>query len=81
SQADPAQKAELLDVMRKPRGETTDTDVARVRELYEKLGSVEFAGAEAERLVQQAYETIERIPVADKGFFRQLTRYMVSRTK
>jgi geranylgeranyl pyrophosphate synthase len=75
----PSEKAELVRIMRKPREETTEEDVARVRRLYEKLGSVEFARSQADGLVAQVFEMIERIPVQDKGFFRQLTHYMVSR--
>ncbi len=78
--ADAADRAELIAVMAKPREETTDDDVARVREIYDRLGSIEFAQAEAERLVARAFETIESLPVEEKDFFRDLTRYMVSRT-
>lgn len=81
SQADARQRRFLTDVMARPREETTDEDVGRVAGLYEQLGSLDFARAEADRLVNQAYETIERIPVKDKEFFHQLTRYMVDRTK
>lgn len=74
-------RARLLDIMGRSRKDTTDEDVEWVRDLYERLGSFDFARSEADRLVQQAFDTIERIPVADKGFFRDLTRYMVDRTK
>lgn len=79
--ASPEQKREIVEIMTRPRERTTDADVARVRELYEELGSPAFARAEAERLVARAYEAIEHIPVQDKGFFRQVVDYMVSRTK
>lgn len=81
SAAGPAERRDLVRIMRTPRQETTDADVAWVRGLYDRLGSLEFARAEADRLVERAFETIERIPVEDKEFFRRLTRYMVSRTK
>jgi geranylgeranyl pyrophosphate synthase len=80
SQADEEQGEFLTSVMAKSREETTDADVARVAELYELLGSFEFARSEADRLVGRAYETIDRLPVRDKDFFHQLTRYMVDRT-
>lgn len=79
--ASPADREELIRIMARPREETTDEDVERVKQLYCELGSLEFAQAQADRLVERAFETIERIPVRDKDFFRQLTRYMVSRTK
>lgn len=81
SEADLDQRDEIVDIMRRPREGTTDADVERVKELYEELGSVAFAQAEADRLVERAFETIERIPVENKDFFRQIARYMVSRTK
>ena len=68
-------------IIGKPREETTDDDVAAVRRLYEELGSIEFARREADRLVQEAAEAVERLPVDDRHFFRRLTEYMVSRTK
>ncbi len=79
--AEPAERRELVAVMARPREDTTGGDVERVKGLYDKLGSLEFARAEADRLVEAAFETIERMPVADKAFFRRLTRYMVSRTE
>jgi geranylgeranyl pyrophosphate synthase len=79
--ADAADRERLLETMARPREETTDDDVAWVSALYERVGSVEFARAEADRLVQQAFDTIERVPVQDKDFFRDLTRYMVDRAK
>ena len=81
SAADPGRRRELVRIMRKPREETSDAEVERVKALYEALGSLEFAQAEADRLVERAFETIASIPVEDKDFFRQIARYMVSRTK
>lgn len=78
--ADADQRAFIVDVMARPRGEVTDADVERVTAIYAELGSVEFATAEAERIVARAYDTLERIPVADAGFFRQIVDYMASRT-
>jgi len=80
STADPEQRQELLRVMRAPRDETTDEDVECVRRMYEELGSTEFAAQKADGLVATAFDAIERIPVQDKEFFRQITRYMVSRS-
>ena len=79
--ARPEERERLVAVMARPRQETTDGDVAWVRDLYGRLGSLEFARAQAERLVEQAFATIEGMPTGDKGFFRRLTRYMVSRNR
>ncbi len=79
--ADPEQRHELARIMSTPREETAEEDVARARELYRELGAPERARADADRLVEQALETVERLPVRDKGFFGDLCRYMVERTK
>jgi geranylgeranyl pyrophosphate synthase len=75
------QKAELSAVMLKPRDQTTEADVQRVTGLYRDLGCFEFARTRADELIARAYEIIEGLPVADRGFFRELTAYMVSRNK
>ncbi len=80
SAADEAQRAELVGTMAKPREETGDADVGRVQALYEELGAFDFAQREADRLVERAFETVDRIPVGDREFFRDLTRFMVSRS-
>jgi geranylgeranyl pyrophosphate synthase len=79
SGAGPGDRADLVRIMAKSRQDTTDADVERVRGIYERCGSVEFARREADCLVQRAYETIETIPVGDKAFFRRLTSFMVER--
>lgn len=79
SVADRDQRAAMIDIMAKAREETTDRDVQRVYRLYGDLGAFEFAQREADRLVARAFETVEQIPVQDKEFFRNLTRFMVSR--
>ena len=80
-EAPPEDAERLSATMRKPRAETTEADVEWVRTLYERVGSLEFAHDEADRLVREAYEIIAAIPVADRDFLRQVTDYMVSRKK
>ena len=79
SVADREQRNALIAIMAKAREETTDRDVQRVYRLYADLGAFEFAQHEGDRLVARAFETVEKIPVEDKEFFRSLTRFMVSR--
>jgi len=80
SQASARDKKRLIAVMRKPRAETTDEDVEAVTDLYGRLGSLEFARTKADELVEQAFSTIERMPVANKDFFRSVARFMAERT-
>jgi len=74
------ERSRLLEVARKDRRQTTEQDVEWVLGLYERLGSVEFAQARAEELVARAFETIERIPVENKAFFRRAARFMALRS-
>jgi len=78
--ADAQDRATLVEVMARPREQTTDDDVREVRGLYERVGSLEFAAAEADRLIQEAYGTVERLPVQEKEFFHQVVSHMVSRS-
>ncbi len=75
------QRERLLEIMGKPRSETTDEDVDYVRELYDELGCIAFAKKEAARLVEAAFESVDRVPVEGTAFLRGLVRYMVERKK
>jgi geranylgeranyl pyrophosphate synthase len=80
SEANEADRARLLEVVRKPRKKTTQEDVREVISIYERLGSLEFARKTAQSLVEDAADTIDRIPVENKEFFRQVARFMAERT-
>lgn len=73
------ERQRLIETIRKERSATTDEDVEWVIGLYERLGSVEFASRKADELVAEAFETIERIPVENKDFFRRVARFMAER--
>ena len=79
SAASAEERRRLIEIVRKDRGATTDQDVAWVITLYERLGSVEYASGEADELVADAFDTIERIPVENKDFFRRAARFMAER--
>lgn len=78
--ASPGDRLRLRTVMLKPRDETTDQDVRWVMDLYERAGSMAFAQSKAEALVAEAHRTIERIPVSNQAFFRDIASFMASRT-
>jgi len=76
----PLEKREQLHyIMLKPREETTDGDIRWVIRLYEEYNAMQYAQDYAENLVQQAYETIEEIPVDDKSIFRDIASFMAQR--
>jgi len=75
----PAEGERLLAVMRKPREETTDADVAAVLGLYEQCGSVAFAQETADRLIQQAQRALDALPVEQQPVFRKLVAHIAER--
>jgi len=77
--ATPGDKQRLLGIMRKPRRDTTDADVEEVIGIYQRCGSMRFAQDVADRLTKGAFETIQKIPLEDKTFFRQVVRYLSER--
>lgn len=74
------QKDELVDIMAKPREETTQADVDRVVDIYSACGSFEFARGTAEEYTGRGFDAVERIPTEDKEFFRRVVSYMVERS-
>lgn len=79
--AEPEMKAKLLEIIRKPRAETKTHDVETVLEVYRSTGSIEFAQKKANQLVEEAFATLESIPIKDSAFFQQVARFMAERTR
>ena len=79
-QAAPAQREALLAIMAKPRDDTTDADVQAVVRIYEDTGAMAFAERTADELVQQAYATIETLPLASKGLLQGIADFIAKRT-
>lgn len=72
-------KKHLRTVMLKPRDETKDHDVKQVLEIYQKYNAMKYAQDYAEDLIQQAYKTIDQIPVQDKTVFKEIASFMAKR--
>jgi geranylgeranyl pyrophosphate synthase len=74
-------RAALVAAIVKPREETRPDDVQRVMDLYREVGAFGFADAECARLVEAAYQVIERLPLAEDGkeLFRAIGRFMIDR--
>ncbi|WP_347274668.1 polyprenyl synthetase family protein [Candidatus Kuenenia sp.] len=73
------QKKKLREIMLKPREETTADDIERVLEVYRRYDAMKYAQDYAENLVQQAYKTINEIPVDDKTIFKEIASFMAQR--
>lgn len=71
----------LLEILGKPREDTTTADVRRVVEIYKRADSLEFAEAESSRLIDRAFSIIDRLPLEEQGkeLFRAISRFMVDR--
>lgn len=70
----------LIEIANRDRSETSDDDVQWVISLYKQLGSLDFARSKAQELVNEAFKTIEKIPVDNKSFFRNVANFMAERT-
>jgi len=78
-EADADERETLLTVMAEPREETSDEDVAAVMAIYEAHGSTDFAQKKAEALIDQAYATIDHLPLESKDLFRGIADFMAKR--
>lgn len=75
----PGEDEILVHIMAKPREQTTDNDVQRIIELYQHCGSLEFARATADKLIQQAHDVLKELPIEQQAPLRQLATHMAER--
>jgi geranylgeranyl pyrophosphate synthase len=76
----PEESGRLLGIMKKPREETTDDDVAWVFGLYDQCGSVRFAEETAARLIERAQRELDALPREQQPVFRRLVSFIAERT-
>ena len=71
----------LLEIIRKPREETSAEDVDTVLDLYRQTKSLEFAEAASRELIDKAYGLIDNLPLDSSGktLFRSISQFMVDR--
>lgn len=74
-------RQKLLDIIRKPREETSAEDVDTVLGLYRQTKSLEFAETASRELIDKAYGLIDNLPldVSGKTLFRSISQFMVDR--
>jgi len=80
AQSSPAESERLLEIMKKPREETTEADVAWVLGLYERCGSIRFAEEAAEKLIGDAQRALDYLPAEQQPIFRRIVSYIAERT-
>jgi geranylgeranyl pyrophosphate synthase len=70
----------LVEIMRKPREETSDEDVQWVVAHYERCDSIAFAREKADELIRQAHKVLQYLPIEQQPFLRALADYMAARS-
>lgn len=76
----PGESERLLDILHKPREETSEQDVAWVIGLYERCGSLRFAQEKADGLIAEALRALDTLPVEHQPALRRIISYIAERT-
>lgn len=76
----PSECERLLEILRKPREETTEQDVAWVIGLYERCGALAFAQQMADKLIAEALAMLDTLPVEQQPGLRRIITYIAERT-
>jgi geranylgeranyl pyrophosphate synthase len=71
----------LLQIALKGRAQTTEDDIQTITRLYQKYGAIEYARSTAQKLVKEALELVEQMPIENKAFFRKIVNFMAQRDK
>lgn len=81
SRGTPEERRRLVEIVARPREQTTSEDVEWAIQFYREVGAFQFAEEESRRLIARAGEVIETIPLdaAGKNVFRAISRFMIDR--
>lgn len=79
--ANNGEKNELSQIMSKDRDKTDEKDIKWVIDLYKKYDSLNYSQNYAEKLIKDAYKTIDGMEVKDNRVFKEIADYMVKRNK
>ncbi len=75
------EKNKLIEILNKPREETTRDDVLWVMELFKKTGAIDRASKKAENLIENAKEIIQPLPPELREILEAMADYMIRREK
>ncbi len=81
SKCDQKEKKRMFDILNKPREKTGKKDITFVRNLFEKYGSLEYAGERAKSLVNESREITSGMPENLRRILDQFSEYLVERKK
>jgi geranylgeranyl pyrophosphate synthase len=75
------ERRQLLDIIAKPREQTTPPEVDTVIRIYKDVGALDFADAQCQRLIDNAFTVIEELPLEETGkaLFRAISQFMIDR--
>jgi geranylgeranyl diphosphate synthase, type I len=76
------ERRRLVEIVRRPREQTSPADVKWAIDLYRRIGALDFAQGEARRLIEGASGVIDRIPMEEshRESFRVISRFMIDRS-
>jgi geranylgeranyl pyrophosphate synthase len=76
-----AERRRLVEIVRRPREETSPEDVEWAIGFYRRTGGLDFAQGEARRLIEGASSVIDRLPMEERhrDLFREISRFMIDR--
>ncbi len=81
SRCDSDEKASLLNILNKNPEDTSSEDVAFVKSLFEKYGSIDYAGDKAKRLIKEAKNAIKGLPAELRENLAFMADYLIERKK
>ncbi len=71
----------LLKILNKLPEDTTDEEVSEVKRLFEKHGSIDYAREKAEKMKQEALETVKTLPEELHEILEFFADYLISRKR
>lgn len=70
----------VLDILKKPREETTTDDISYIKELFEEYGSISYATEKSREFTQKAKESISKeVPDNLKSFLHEFADFIVQK--
>ncbi len=76
----PDEKDVLRSIMAKEREDTTEDDIKKTLDLYKKHNALEYSQNYAERLIEGAYKTIDRVDSKGNAVLKKIADFMVQRS-
>lgn len=74
-------RKELVGILNRPREKTTKDDVVKVREMFERYGSIDYAKERAKSLIEEAKEIVSDFPEDLREMLEDFADYLIERKK